>query len=131
MKDPSVTVIPVAAQPVALSPSAQSPSVSSASQNADQQDVEEAGSCSVEVIPATEKPVILVAAYCRVSTDLEEQEGSLEAQIAHWTEYITAHGEGWSLVGVYSEQGLSATMYSLYTRWHIRALDYTAAVEWM
>ena len=87
--------------------------------------------CALEVIPASRPPVLLVAAYCRVSTDLEEQEGSLEAQIAHWTEYITAHGEGWSLVGVYSEQGLSATMYSLYTRWHIRALDYTAAVEWM
>ncbi|MBR3018881.1 MAG: recombinase family protein [Clostridia bacterium] len=60
-------------------------------------------------IPATERPVVYVAAYCRVSTDLEEQEGSLEAQVAHWTEFVTTHGPAWSLVGVYSEQGLSAT----------------------
>lgn len=29
-----------------------------------------------------------VAAYCRVSTDSEEQETSYEAQVTHYTEYI-------------------------------------------
>ena len=35
-----------------------------------------------------EKPKLRVAAYCRVSTDTEEQATSYEAQIAHYTEYI-------------------------------------------
>ena len=35
-----------------------------------------------------EKPKLRVAAYCRVSTDTEEQATSYEAQIAHYSEYI-------------------------------------------
>lgn len=37
----------------------------------------------------TEKPKLLVAAYCRVSTDSDEQATSYETQVAHYTEYIT------------------------------------------
>ena len=33
-----------------------------------------------------------VAAYCRVSTDSEEQETSYEAQVTHYTEYIQKNG---------------------------------------
>lgn len=63
---------------------------------------------TVSTIPAARPPVILVAAYCRVSTDLDEQEGSLENQSEHWSQYVAAHSE-WSLVGLYTEQGFSAT----------------------
>ncbi|MBQ7004324.1 MAG: recombinase family protein [Oscillospiraceae bacterium] len=49
-----------------------------------------------------------VAAYCRVSTDNEEQASSYEAQIAHYTEFISKNPE-WELVGVYADDGISAT----------------------
>lgn len=35
-----------------------------------------------------EAPKLRVAAYCRVSTDSNEQATSYEAQIEHYTEYI-------------------------------------------
>ena len=34
-----------------------------------------------------EKPKLRVAAYCRVSTDSDEQATSYEAQVEHYTEY--------------------------------------------
>lgn len=49
-----------------------------------------------------------VAAYCRVSTDLEEQESSLKTQIESYTRIINAH-VGWELVGIYADEGLSGT----------------------
>ena len=49
-----------------------------------------------------------VAAYCRVSTDNEEQASSYETQIAHYEEYIRANPE-WEFVGVYADEGISAT----------------------
>lgn len=47
-----------------------------------------------------------VAAYARVSTDHEEQESSYEAQVEHFTKYISAH-EDWELAGIYADPGLS------------------------
>lgn len=47
-----------------------------------------------------------VAAYCRVSTELEEQESSFEAQVAHYTEYINSNPD-WVLAGIYADEGLS------------------------
>ena len=44
-----------------------------------------------------------VAAYCRVSTNHEEQELSLETQISYYEKLITEH-EGWQLVKIYSER---------------------------
>ena len=41
----------------------------------------------------TEKPKLRVAAYCRVSTDSDEQATSYEAQIEHYTEYIQKNPE--------------------------------------
>jgi hypothetical protein len=35
-----------------------------------------------------EKPKLRVTAYCRVSTDSDEQATSYEAQVEHYTEYI-------------------------------------------
>ena len=47
-----------------------------------------------------------VCAYVRVSTDSEEQEGSLENQTQYFTDYINANPE-WEFVGVYADQGIS------------------------
>lgn len=49
-----------------------------------------------------------VAAYCRVSTDSEEQETSYQAQCRHYTEFIQANPD-WELVGIYADEGLSGT----------------------
>lgn len=49
-----------------------------------------------------------VAAYCRVSTDNEEQASSYESQIQHYTEYINSKPE-WVMVRVYADEGISAT----------------------
>lgn len=45
---------------------------------------------------------IKVAAYCRVSTDYEDQLNSLSTQIKYFTEYISTH-DGWELIEVYYE----------------------------
>jgi site-specific DNA recombinase len=49
-----------------------------------------------------------VAAYCRVSTDSEEQETSYEAQVTHYTEYIQKNPE-WVLAGIFADDGISGT----------------------
>ncbi len=49
-----------------------------------------------------------VAAYCRVSTDDEEQLNSYEAQIAYYTEYI-AKNPKWKFAGVYADEGITGT----------------------
>ena len=49
-----------------------------------------------------------VAAYARVSTDLEEQQTSYEAQVRYYTEYIKKNPE-WEFVKVYTDEGISAT----------------------
>ena len=54
------------------------------------------------------KPKLRVAAYCRVSTDSEEQATSYEAQIEHYTEYIQKNPE-WELAGIFADEGLSGT----------------------
>ena len=64
---------------------------------------------TVRMIPATprgggrknesESRKIRVAAYCRVSTDTDEQATSYEAQIEHYTDYIGKH-PGWEMAGI-------------------------------
>ena len=49
-----------------------------------------------------------VAAYCRVSTDKEDQLHSLEAQRAFFLDFVRSHPQ-WSLVGVFADEGLSGT----------------------
>lgn len=49
-----------------------------------------------------------VAAYCRVSTDKDEQTNSLESQRKYFRDYIENHPE-WILIGVYYDEGISGT----------------------
>ena len=72
---------------------------------------------SVTLIPARklsrktkdeEKPKLRVAAYCRVSTDSDEQATSYEAQIDHYTTYINGHPD-WELAGIFADDGISGT----------------------
>ena len=69
---------------------------------------------SVKVIKAKDPVItpevkkIRAAAYCRVSTDSEEQETSYEAQVNHYTSFIQSH-PGWELAGIFADEGLSGT----------------------
>lgn len=49
-----------------------------------------------------------VAAYCRVSTDQEEQENSFKNQVDYYTRYIAGHPE-YELAGIYADEGISGT----------------------
>ena len=49
-----------------------------------------------------------VAAYCRVSTDEEDQLNSLETQMQYYTSKI-AENPNWTMVGIYADEGISGT----------------------
>ena len=49
-----------------------------------------------------------VAAYCRVSTEQEEQQNSYQVQIAYYTDLINRKKE-WTLVGIFADEGISGT----------------------
>lgn len=55
-----------------------------------------------------DKPKLRVAAYCRVSTDSDEQATSHEAQVVHYTEYIKKNPE-WEFAGIFADDGISGT----------------------
>ena len=55
-----------------------------------------------------ERKRLRVAAYARVSTNNEEQLTSYEAQVDYYTHYIQSKDE-WEFVGVYTDEGISAT----------------------
>ena len=71
---------------------------------------------NVTVIPArprrtrevSDKQKLRVAAYCRVSTDSDEQATSYEVQIEHYTSYIQSNPD-WKLAGVYADDGITGT----------------------
>ncbi|MCM1061805.1 MAG: recombinase family protein [Eubacterium sp.] len=66
------------------------------------------------VIPAKNREEIArenrqkVAAYCRVSTDREEQENSYEAQVSYYTEKIQSRTE-WAFAGIFADEGITGT----------------------
>lgn len=75
---------------------------------------------TVIVIPKIEKPSIdestgikakkKVCAYARVSTDLEDQKNSFEAQLDEYSTRIQANPD-WEFVKLYSDEGISGTSY--------------------
>ncbi|WP_027399681.1 recombinase family protein [Anaerovorax odorimutans] len=52
--------------------------------------------------------MLKVAAYCRVSTDNEDQINSLDSQVIYFTDYIN-NNKDWSLVKVYADEGITGT----------------------
>jgi site-specific DNA recombinase len=70
----------------------------------------------VRIIPAKvdmicengEKVKKRVCAYCRVSTDQEEQRSSYNLQIAHYTEFIKSNDE-WQFRGIFADEGITGT----------------------
>ena len=49
-----------------------------------------------------------VAAYCRVSTEQEEQQNSYQVQIAYYTDLINRKKK-WTLAGIFADEGISGT----------------------
>lgn len=72
----------------------------------------------VRIIPASQRTASVerkarsgvkrVAAYCRVSTDSEEQLNSYTAQMAYYTQLIGENPD-WELAGIFADSGISGT----------------------
>ena len=58
--------------------------------------------------PAQEKKKLHVAAYCRVSTEQEEQLGSLANQVQYYTAFINSNPD-YELVDIFADEGISGT----------------------
>ena len=54
------------------------------------------------------KRQLRVAAYCRVSTDDEEQLTSYEAQQKYFTDKIMSNKD-WSMVDIFADEGITGT----------------------
>ena len=52
------------------------------------------------------KRQLRVAAYCRVSTDEEEQLSSYEAQQSYYTDYIMKNRD-WSMAGIFADDSFA------------------------
>ena len=63
----------------------------------------------VQVIKATkyldEEDIIRVAAYCRVSTDSDDQVNSFLAQMQYYNDYIRSNDK-MKLVDIYADEGM-------------------------
>ena len=73
-------------------------------------------SAQVQCIPASikkttehsEEDPLMVAPYCRVSTDSKDQLASYELQCQYYKEYVSKH-PGWRLYDIYADEGISGT----------------------
>ena len=54
------------------------------------------------------KRKLQVAAYCRVSTEEEEQQSSYEAQCSYYTDKIMTNPE-WTMAGIFADEGITGT----------------------
>lgn len=57
---------------------------------------------------AIDPQIINVVAYCRVSTDKEDQANSLESQQRYFTDYINRNPQ-WNLLQLYVDEGITGT----------------------
>ena len=69
----------------------------------------------VQIIPAkrdlikeSEKPKLRVCAYCRVSTEEDNQASSYELQVQNYTKMIQENDE-WEFAGIFADEGISGT----------------------
>jgi DNA invertase Pin-like site-specific DNA recombinase len=51
---------------------------------------------------------VRVAAYCRVSTDTEEQKLSYDSQVTHYRHFVSSNSD-WELVEIYTDEAISGT----------------------
>ena len=75
-------------------------------------------------------PKLKVAAYCRVSTDSDEQLESLKAQTTHYEKHIKANPE-WEYLGVYYDEGISGTKKEKEARERVIESLHREFMKWM
>ena len=71
---------------------------------------------NVRIIPVKQQAVdgkskcrrLNVAAYCRVSSESDEQQNSYQVQIEYYTNYISSNPE-WNFAGIFADEGISGT----------------------
>lgn len=61
-----------------------------------------------DLIPEGEKKKLRVCAYCRVSTDEDNQASSYELQVQNYTKMIRENPE-WEFAGIFADEGISGT----------------------
>ncbi len=54
------------------------------------------------------KRKLKVCAYCRVSTDSNEQQMSFETQVSYYTNFINSNHD-WIFAGIYADEGITGT----------------------
>lgn len=62
----------------------------------------------IPAVGAPENAKLPVAAYCRVSSDSDDQLNSLSAQVREYTKQITAEPD-WEFAGIYADEGITGT----------------------
>lgn len=62
----------------------------------------------IDAVARQTKKKLHVAAYCRVSTGSDAQLESLDAQKAHYENYITVRDD-WEFAGLYYDEGITGT----------------------
>jgi len=62
----------------------------------------------IPLMAQTVMPKKRVAAYCRVSTDSEEQSTSYDEQVRYYTDLINNESQ-WELAGIFTDDGISGT----------------------
>ena len=62
----------------------------------------------IPAIQPEDQITLRVAAYCRVSSDSEDQLNSFAAQNAHYNTMISTH-DRWELVDIYADEGITGT----------------------
>lgn len=82
---------------------------------------------TIEAQPA-EKKKLRVAAYCRVSTDNDDQRESLETQKAHYEAWIRLHSE-WECAGIFYDFGIISTKADI--RDGLQALLYECRIDYI
>lgn len=63
---------------------------------------------NVSVSTASRQRILRVAAYCRVSTEQDEQLNSFENQVQYYTEHIERN-PNYEMAGIYADEGISGT----------------------
>ena len=61
-----------------------------------------------DLIPESEKRKLRVCAYCRVSTEEDNQASSYELQVQNYTQMIQSNEE-WEFAGIFADEGISGT----------------------
>ncbi len=66
--------------------------------------------------------MLRVAAYCRVSTDKDDQKNSFEGQKSYFTDYINGKKE-WKLIHIYADEGTTGTSTEKRTQFNMMIRD--------